>query len=321
MRIRFAVAALALVVPLVGCETVNEVGPSTTPSSSTPTATPTGTPSETPSAPTAKVADTLCVRIDQTLVRQTLGVPSVAIQPKPVPAELGLPTYDVCELQLGTGTPGGNLRIGLSVQRAKMADLASARSTYNATRGSGEVAKDVIAADGGFGTSRFVVLLEEGRLVKVSGPGATIEKYAALATAAVQSLPGLPAPEPLVVRSECERGTDKAAAVLGAPAAIRRDGETATGDVICGWLTPTAVLWTSEALTPEAARVMDTARKSPNAESIPLGDEALIDLKTLTVTMRVGDDRIVKMTRLPAGQAEKNDMTAFALAMAGLYTN
>ncbi|MFC0627595.1 hypothetical protein [Kribbella deserti] len=324
MRIRVAVAALVLVVPLAGCGSGNEAGPTPTPSPSaavTPSESPSGTPSETPSAPTAKVADTLCVRIDQTLVQRTLDVSSVAIQTKPLPAELGLPTYDVCELQLGTGTPGGNLRIGVSVRPAKLTDLAASRATYNATRGSAEVAKDVIAGDGGFGTSRFVVVLDENRLVKVSGPAAKIEKYAALAAATLQNLPGLPEPEPLVARTECERGSSEAAAVLGAPASFRRDGETPTGDLICGWGTASTVLWTSEALVPEAARVMDTARKSPTAESIPLGDEALIDLKTLTVKMRVGDDRIVTMTRLPAGQADKNDMTAFALAMAGLYTN
>jgi len=326
MHIRPAalLASAALVVLLAACETVNEVGPSPSVTPSTPsTPAPSGTPSATPSGPpTAKVADTLCVRIDQTLVRQTLAVPSVAMEPEDIPAEVGLPTYDDCGLQLGTATPGRTvpLRIGVSVLPGTAAGLATARQVYDARRGGLEASKPVTGGLGGFGTSRFAVRLGNGRLVKVSGPPATIQKYAALAAAAVREVPGLPEPEPLIVHQECERGSTEAADVLGAPAMIRRDVETKTGDLVCAWITTTGVLWSSEETVPDAVKAIQPIREKPTAESVPLGDEALFDTATRAVTIRVGTDKIVSLTPLPAGRADKNAMIAFALAVSGLYT-
>src|SRR4051812_25850836 len=111
MRTRSVVALLVSTALLAGCSGPGgETAPSVPPLvsvSTTPTETPTPTPTETPSTPpSSKVADTLCVRMNQTLVQSTLGVPVVRIQPKQVPAEFGFPTYDQCQLGLSTGPSG-----------------------------------------------------------------------------------------------------------------------------------------------------------------------------------------------------------------------
>ena len=107
MRIRRVVlcfkglASALTVVLLAGCggpseETSPSVPPlvsmSTLPTTETPPPTP--TPSVTPSE-TSKVADTLCVRMDPTVVQTTLAVPVANIQPKAPPPEFDIPTYDV----------------------------------------------------------------------------------------------------------------------------------------------------------------------------------------------------------------------------------
>ena len=171
MRIRLVLIAGLLVV--AGCSGPGqEDAPNVPPLvsvSSAPTETPSGTPSETPSGPaTSKAADTLCVRMDQSLVQSTLAVPVVQIQPKAIPAEFGLPTYDVCQLSLSTSPNGPVLRVGTSVLPATKATLAATQKAYAATKG--EKAKPVAVGEGGYGTSTFVVFLLDGRLYKVSGP-------------------------------------------------------------------------------------------------------------------------------------------------------
>jgi hypothetical protein len=323
MRIRSA-AALLGVLALAGCgSSSNETAPNVPPlvSVSTPAQSPTPTPSETPSGtPSSTVADTLCTRADQMLVRTTLAAPVVQIQPKAVPAEFGLPTYDACELNLSTNPSGPVLRMGISVLPATKAELTAAQKSYDATRGKLEASKPAAVGQGGFGTSRFVVFLLGGKLLKVSGPPATLAKYVVLAQEAARQAPGLPVAQPLITRDDCERGTSEAAAVMGVPAMVRRDGETAAGDVVCGWITATSVLSSSARTVPDAVKVIEAARKAPTSESVPLGDEGLFNTATGAVTLRVGADKIVDLVPLPAGKASKDAMIGFALAISPLYT-
>ncbi|WBQ04876.1 hypothetical protein [Kribbella sp. CA-293567] len=322
MRTRSVVALLGSTALLAGCggpggETAPSVPPlvsiSTTPTETTPT------PSETPSSPpTAKVADTLCTRMDQTLVQSALAAPAVQIQLKPAPAEFGFPSYDVCQLRLSTSASGPVLRVGTSVFPSTPADLAAARKAYEATKG--EAAKVVTIGQGGFGTSRFVVFLLEGKLFKVSGPPATLAKYVVLGEEAAQQADGLPDSEPLIIRPECERGTKSAAIAMGVEAAIRRDGETEAGDIVCGWITRTRVLYSTVRRVADAEAVIAPTRKAATSQSVPLGDEGYIDTASGRGVIRVGADKIVDLVPLPAGTADKDDMVAFALAMSGLYT-
>lgn len=285
--------------------------------STTPTQTPTETPSSTP--PVSKVADTLCSRVDQNLVQSTLAVPVVQIQPKAPPAEFGLPvTYDVCQLGLSTSPSGPVLRIGVSVLPATPATLAAARKAYDATKG--EPAKPVTLGEGGFATSRFALFLLDGKLLKVSGPTATVGKYAVLGQDVVQQAAGLPEAQPLITRPDCERGSSRADKVLGAPAAIRRDGETEVGDLVCGWITTNGLLYTSVRRVTDAEKVIAPVRKAPTSESVPLGDEGYVDTASGRGIIRVGTDKIVDLVPLPAGTADKDDMVAFALSMASVYT-
>lgn len=323
MRNRPALVATAgLALLLGGCGGMgSESAPSVPPLvsvSTTPTESPTpaGTPSATP--PTAAAAETLCVRMNQSLVQQTLAVPVVTIQSKPVPAEFGLPTYDVCQLALSTSPTGPVLRVGTSVLPAAAADLAAARKAYAATRQ--EPAKPVAVGEGGFGTSRFAVVLIEGRLVKVEGPPATWAKYVTLVQEAARQVSGLPAAPPLVTRPECERATSEAAKVMGTEAMVRRDGETAAGDLVCGWVTTGRVLSSTARRVPDADALMAPIRRAPTSQSVPLGDEGYVDTATGRGTIRVGADKIVDLVPLPAGTAETDDMVAFALATASLYT-
>lgn len=323
MRIRSA-AALVGVLALAGCGTSsNETAPNVPPlvSVSTPVQSPTPTLSETPSGPpSSTVADTLCTRADQTLVRTTLAAPVVQVQSKAVPAEIGLPTYDVCELNLSTNPSGPVLRMGVSVLPATKAELTAAQRSYDATRGKLEASKPAAVGQGGFGTSRLVVFLFGGKLLKVSGPPATLAKYVVLAEEAARQASGLPVAQPLITRDDCERATSEAAAVMGVPAMARRDGETATGDVVCGWITATSVLSSSARTVPDAVKVIEAARKAPTSESVPLGDEGFLNTATGAVTLRVGSDKIVDLVPLPAGKATKDAMIAFALAVSPLYT-
>ncbi|TDD29149.1 hypothetical protein E1218_05145 [Kribbella turkmenica] len=283
--------------------------------------TPPETPSETPSPstpPTAKVAETLCVRMDQPLVQATLGAPVVTLQTKAAPADFGLPTYDVCQFGLSTSPSGPVLRVGISVLPATKATLTGADKAYAATKR--EPARAAVVGEGGFGTSTFVVFLLKGRLYKVSGPPATLAKYVVLGQEVVRQAPGLPEPQPLIAQPDCERGSPAAAKVMGAPAMVRRDGRTALGDLVCGWVTPTSVLSTSVRRTPSAEALMAPIRKAPTAQSIPLGDEAYVDAATGRTTIRVGADKLVDLVPLPARAIDPDTMTSFALAMSPLYT-
>ena len=322
MRIRSVVALLGSGALLVGCSSSGgEDAPNVPPlvPLSSPTPTPTPTPSGSPSTPPiSKVADTLCVRMNQDLVQSTLGVPVVQIQPKVPPAEFGLPTYDVCQLGLSTSPKGPVLRIGVSVLPATPATLAAARKAYDATKG--EPAKPVSLGQGGFATSRFAVFLLDEKLMKVSGPAGTVGKYAVLGQEVVQQAAGLPEALPFITREDCERGSSRAEKVLGAQARARRDGETAVGDLVCGWITANGVLYSSVRRVANAEAVIAPTRKVPSSESVPLGDEGYVDTVTGRAIIRVGTDKIVDLVPLPAGKADKDDMVAFALAMSPLYT-
>ncbi len=322
MRIRSVVALLGSGALLVGCSSPGgEDAPSVPPlvPLSTATESPTPTPSETPSTPpVSKVADTLCSRMDQNLVQSTLAVPAVQIQTKTPPAEFGIPTYDVCQLGLSTSSSGPVLRIGISVLPATPATLAAARKAYDATKG--EPAKPVALGQGGFATSKFALFLLDAKLLKISGPAATVAKYTVLGQEVVRQAPGLPEPGPQITREECERGTSKADKVLGESAIFRRDGESAVGDLVCGWLTATGVLYSSVRRVADAEAVIAPTRKAATSESVPLGDEGYVDTATGRLIIRVGTDRIVYLVPLPAGTANKDDMIAFALAMSPLYT-
>jgi hypothetical protein len=320
MRIRPVVLVVALLA-VAGCGGPgNETAPNVPPLVSVST-TPTETPSETPSPstpPTAKVADTLCVRMDQPLVQSTLGTPVVTLQTKAAPADFGLPTYDVCQFGLSTSPNGPMLRVGVSVLPATKATLTGAQKAYAATKA--EPAKPAVVGEGGFGTSTFVVFLLSGRLYKVSGPTATLAKYVVLGQEVVRQAPGLPEAQPLITRQDCERGSSAAEKVMGAPAMVRRDGQTALGDLVCGWVNPTSVLSTSVRRTPNAEALMTPIRKAATSQSIPLGDEAYVDMATGRTTIRVGDDKLVDLVPLPARAIDPDTMTAFALAMSPLYT-
>lgn len=321
MRMRSVVGLVGVAVLLAGCSGPgNENAPNVPPLVSVPTTeTPTPTPTPTPSGPaTSKVADTLCTRVNETLVQTTLGVPVVRIQPKQIPADFGLPTYDVCQLGLSASPSGPVLRMGTSVLPATKTELAAAQKAYAATKA--EPAKPVALGDGGFGTSRFVVFLLAGRLVKVSGPPATLAKYVVLGQEAVRQAPGLPAAAPLIVRDQCERGTTKAAKVMGAPAMIRRDSETAVGDLVCGWITATSVLYTTARRVLDAEALMVPIRKAATSQSVPLGDEGYVDTVTGRGTIRVGTDKIVDLVPIGIPHPDSDQMVAFALSISGLYT-
>ncbi len=322
MRIRSVVALLGSGALLVGCSSPGgEDAPSVPPlvPLSSPTESPTPTPSETPSTPpVSKVADTLCSRVNQDLVQSTLAVPVVQIQTKTPPAEFGIPTYDVCQLGLSTSPSGPVLRIGISVLPATPATLVATRKAYDATKG--EPAKPVTLGQGGFATSKFVQFLLDGKLLKVSGPAATVAKYTVLGQEIVRQAAGLPEPAPQITREDCERGSSKAVKVLRAPVMIRRDGETAVGDLVCGWISSTGVLYSSVRRVADAEAVIAPIRKAATSESVPLGDEGYVDTATGRLIIRVGTDRIVYLVPLPAGTADKDDMVAFALTMSPLYT-
>lgn len=325
MRIRRVVTASALtVVLLAGCggpseETSPSVPPlvsmSTLPTTETPSPTP--TPSVTPSE-TSKVADTLCVRMDPTLVQTTLAVPVANIQPKAPPPEFDIPTYDVCQFALSASPNGPVLRVGVSVLPATQATLAATQKAYAAHPR--EPAKPAKIGQGGYGTSTFLVFLSGGKLYKLSGPQATLAKYVVLGREVVLQAPGLPDADRLITRTDCDRATAAAEKVLGAPAMARRDGQTLVGDLVCGWMTSTSVISTSARREPDAKALMAPIRKAATSQSIPFGDEGYVDTATGRTTIRVGDDKIVDLVPLPARKINPDLMTQFALAIASRYT-
>ncbi|WP_371406694.1 hypothetical protein OHA10_14335 [Kribbella sp. NBC_00662] len=318
---RTLIAAGLAVVLLVGCSGPGqEDAPSAPPLvsvSQTPSETPSETPSATPSSP-SKVADTLCVRMDASLVQSTLGVKVANIQPETPPVDFGIPTYDVCQLTLSTAANGPVLNVETSVLLATKATLAAAQKAYAATKK--EPAKPAALGEGGYGTSTFVVFLLKGRLYKITGPKATLAKYLVIGQDVIQQVPGLPDPELLITRPDCERGSSAAEKVMGSPAMARRDGETLLGDPVCGWVTTTSVLYTSVRRTTQAAALMAPIRKAATSQPIPLGDEGYVDTATGRTTIRVGDDKLVDLVPLPARPINPDLMTQFALAMSSLYT-
>ncbi|TCC31859.1 hypothetical protein [Kribbella speibonae] len=324
MRIRRVTASALTVVLLAGCsgpsdETSPSVPPlvsvSTAPTTETPT--PSVTPSATPSE-TSKVADTLCVRMNPTLVQTTLGVPVANIQPKAPPAELDIPTYDVCQFSLSASPNGPVLRVGVSVLPATQATLAATKKAYAANPR--DPALPAKVGQGGYGTKTFIVFLLGGKMYKLSGPQATPAKYVVLAQEVVRQAPGLPDADRLITRSECDRSTAAAEKVLGVPAQARRDGQTLAGDLVCGWVTSTSVISSSARREKDAKALMAPIRKAATSQSIPLGDEGYVDTATGRTTIRVGDDKIVDLVPLPARKLNPDLMTQFALSVVPRYT-
>jgi hypothetical protein len=256
--------------------------------------------------------------MDQALVQATLAVPVVRIQPKAVPAEIGLPSFDICQLALSAKSTGPVLRLGASVLPATRAELTAAQQAYAATKA--EPARAIAVGQGGYGTSKFAVFLLGTHLYKVEGPAATPTKYVVLAQEAARQAAGLPEAAPLITRPECERGTDAAAKVMGTSAMARRDSETDAGDLVCGWITTSAVLYTTARRVPDAAAAMATVRKAPTSQSVPLGDEGYVDTATGRGTIRVGTDKIADLVPLPGNKVKTDDMVKFALAISPLYT-
>jgi hypothetical protein len=201
---------------------------------------------------------------------------------------------------------------------ATPADLAAARKAYDATKG--EPAKPVTVGQGGFGTSRFIVFLADGKLRKLSGPPATLAKYVVLAQEVAQQTEGLPEPAPFITRPECERGTSAAAKVMGTEPSIRRDSETDAGDIVCSWITKTRVLYSSARRVADAQAITTPISKAETSFPIPLGDEGYVDIATGRSIIRVGTDKLIDLVPLPAGTTDKDNMVTFALAMSGLYT-
>ncbi|GAA2821155.1 hypothetical protein [Kribbella solani] len=289
------------------------VSVSTPPDSETPSQTPSATPSE-----SAKAADTLCVRMNATLVRSTLAVPVATVQPKTPPADFGIPTYDVCQLELGIGPNPPVLNVETSVLPATKAILAATQKAYAATKG--EPAKPAVVGEGGYGTSTFVVFLLGGKLYKIAGPKATPAKYVEIARDVALQQPGQLVPEWRITRPECDRGSAAAEKVMGAAAMIRRDGQTLSGDPVCGWVNSASVLYSTVRRTPNAKALMAPIRTAATAQSVPLGDEGYVDTATGRTTIRVGDDKLVDLVPLPARAINPDLMTQFALAMSPLYT-
>ncbi|WP_405063775.1 hypothetical protein OG474_19585 [Kribbella sp. NBC_01505] len=322
MRIRPVVPIAVLAVLLSGCGGPGqETAPSVPPLVSvptTPTETPSATPSSTPSS--SKVADTVCVRMDQQLVQTTLAAPAVQIQPQNFPADFGVPaTYDICQLGLSATPTGPVLRVGVSVETATTATLAAAQKASKGAKPAVVGASSFGTKAPGFGTDSFVVFLRDGRLYKVAGPKATLAKYVVLAEEVDRQVGGLPEPQPLIIRPDCERGSSAAAKVMGVPAYIRRDGATESGDLVCGWVAANSVLSTSVRRTPQAKTLMTAIRTTPTAQALPLGDEGYVDTATGRTTIRIGDDRLIDFVPLPARAINPDVMTQFALAMVSQY--
>lgn len=177
-----------------------------------------------------------------------------------------------------------------------------------------------MVGEGGYGTSTFVVFLLDGKLYKIAGPKATPAKYVVLAQEVVRQVPGLPATNGWITRPDCDRGSSAAEKVMGTAAMVRRDSESPLGDVVCGWVTTTSVLYTSVRRTPQAEALIAPLRKASTSQSIPLGDEGYVDTATGRTTIRVGDDKLVDLVPLPARAVNPDVMTQFALAMSSLYT-
>jgi hypothetical protein len=297
--------------PLVSTRPPSAVG-----SSQTPSATRSETPTE---PPTAKIADTLCSRADQVALSRILEARRLTMRLEVIPV-FDVPTYDVCAF---TVTPASGkpytLRIGASVLPAGRADLATARRAYDVARGRTERARAAAAGQGGYGTNRFVVFLGSGRLVRVSGP-ASFAQNLAVAREVAKQTPGLPAAPPEITRPECERAGAAAAKVIGAPPTIRRDRVNRYGDTECGWAIATRAVSSTATRVRDAEQMFETNGRKPGAEPVPLGDDGLYDAGTHAVQVRVGADKVATFGPVPAGQAAKNDVIAFALRLSGLYT-
>ena len=298
--------------PLVSRPT--ELTQPTAPTSSTPSESPSTTPT-----PTASVASTLCARVDQNAISRVLKARRLVMNTAVLP-DFGVPTYDVCSF---TVTPASGkpypLRIGASVLTAAPGELAVARRAYDVTQGRSGRARSAAVGQGGFGTNGFVVFLGAGRLVRITGPG-TFAQNLAIARETAKQTPGLPAAPPEITRPECGRGSSAAAKVIGAPPTIRRDHVNGTGDTECGWAVSTRTVSTTVARVRGAEARFAADRTKPGAEPVPLGDEGLYDARTHTVRIRIGADKVASFVPVPAGQAAKNDMIAFALRLSGLYT-
>ncbi len=265
------------------------------------------------------IADTLCSRADQAALTRILKARRLTMRSDVTPL-FGVPTYDACAFTVTpvSGKPY-TLRIGASVLPTGPADLATARRTYDVTRGRSERSRAAAVGQGGYGTSRFVVFLGSGRLVLISGP-ASFAQNLAVAREMAKQTSGLPAAPTEVTLRECERAGAAAAKVLGAPPTIRRDRVNESGDTECGWAIATGTISSTATTVRNAVQVFEVNGRKPGAEPVPLGDDGLYDPSTHAVQIRIGTDKVATFAPVPAGQAAKNDVIAFALRLSGLYT-
>jgi hypothetical protein len=263
------------------------------------------------------VVQTVCDRLDPGLVRTTFGTPLAQSGPEVPPVEFGIPTYDVCRFTLKTGRNGLALRVGVSVLPATTSTLAASRKA-DAANPRQPIATAAIGR-GGYGTSQYLVFLQGERMIKLTGPIATLAKYVTIGRQVARELAALPPPRKIVTLEQCDRGSWVAEKVMGARAVARRDLDTDAAGPTCGWITATSTLSSSARFDPAAKAQLQAIGRLPTSRPIPFGAEGYVDTRTGRTTIRVGDKKLVELVPYPARAVNPGLMTDFALAMNGLY--
>ena len=209
----------------------------------------------------------------------------------------------------------------LRARRRLAATLAAARKAYDATKG--EPSQACRARARRIRHEQVRGVPARRKLMKISGPAATVgevRRAGAGSGSAGARVAGARGRQ--ITREECERGTSRPRTkVLGAPAVFRRDGETAVGDLVCGWITANGVLYSSVRRVADAEAVIAPTRKAADLGVGPAGRRGLRGHRRPAAALSASErTRIVDLVPLPAGTANKDDMIAFALAMSPLYT-
>ncbi|WP_433159804.1 hypothetical protein [Kribbella sp. CA-247076] len=239
-RVAAGLTCALVLLALPACDADEPAKPAaqTTPS---PTATP---PSTAPPSTAPTSTSDLCERVLPTLAGDWKAEFRTAFYAPPA---------DGCRLIDGA-QPGHAIRVSVSILPVSVAEAAAVRRLDEAQLGTDTVAKII---DGGLGADSWawnpaaaaprLAFRTGDRLVRVAAEDFRedgLNELKAIARA-IAALPGgIPAPQPVVERPECARGTAAAESLLGSKAVVRRDA-VVDGHLFCQWGTPTRVVQTS----------------------------------------------------------------------------
>ena len=282
---------------------------------------PTASATPTPLTEDEAWAASLCGQVDVAAVAKAMDAEVFrgSIRPGPV----GIPTYDTCSLVVGSEEAGSDLDLAVSATAVTDADWAAIKKYEQDTTGRYSEIEPIDVGDEGYFRAPSVAVARVGdRVVRASfrGEPVSAEEMSGVLAAAVPTVPAIEVGPAVVALPGCSEADAEAAAVLGADATLRRDGQGDDGP-FCGWATSTAAVSVSAAKIDGGPSLKDDIAAFGGEEVAGLGTEAAYfgGEDGLRLSFLTANGVTVSVTVPPLLPGDKDTLVALAQKVAGLY--